>query len=122
MRLLVPMIFVAAIASSVAYFFASYGIQEIPPSGCRELSASEIDSAIGSFMEGEGHSNYTVENVSPVYCGAGFSTYNVNSEIAVRPGEPTQGSRNMRLQIRSDSGGIRVYEVLLSNPSKELLG
>ena len=121
MRLLVPIIFALAIASSVAYLFVSYGGQENPPSSCSEISESEMNSLIGSFMADEGHSNYTVENVSPIYCDYGTSTYNVNSEIIVRPGEPLQSTRNMRLQIRSDSNGMKIYEVLLSNPSKDLL-
>lgn len=122
MRLIIPMILAAAVTAIVAYLLAPHVFQEAAPTkSCMEINASEIDSLIGTFMEEEGHPNYIVENVSPVYCGSGYSTYNVNSDIILRPGDPMQTMRNMRLQIRLDSSGTKVYEVLLSNPSKELL-
>ena len=92
MKLIIPVIFALAIAASVAYLFLSYDVREKPSSGCREIGASEMNSLIGSFMADEGHANYAVGNVSPIYCSFGVSTYNVNSEVTVKFGEPTRST------------------------------
>jgi hypothetical protein len=121
MKFFVPVVFTLVIVLSVAYFSVSNVDQNKPSSGCKEIGPAKINSLVKTFMADEGHANYTVQNVSPIYCSFGVSTYNVNSDVLVRPGEPLQSTRNLRLQIRSDSEGTRVYEVLLSNPSKDLL-
>jgi len=118
-KMLIPILLAFALASYFLYLYSEESTSENPSSGCAGLNASKINSLIESFMENEGFLEYSIEEIGPVHCSYGVSTYNVKSGVIVRPGEPQQSVRNMRLQIRSDVNGTRIYEVLLSNPSRD---
>jgi len=120
-KAVIPIFFALVLAMYLLYSHLTVGAPVGTTSVCTELDEAEIKSLVGSFMKEKGFAVYAVENVGPVHCSYGVSTYNVNSDVTL-PENPMNITKNVRLQIRSDVNETKIYEVVLSNPSRELFG
>lgn len=81
---------------------------------CAGLSDSEIRDLIDSFMQRKNYKDFEIITISPLYCSSGFGLYNILVEVTIDKYLPTEHKKSLRLQIRTDVSGSRIYEVVLT--------
>lgn len=121
MRFYLTLFIVVAICSVGAYFFtqenSSQSTQDTNPA-CKELTPQELQTIASTFLKKKGYTEeYYLTDVSPLYCDKGVGIRNMVAEGTIDSGLPSQHNRTVRIQMRADSTELKVYEVVLANPT-----
>lgn len=87
-------------------------------SACEELTQEELDSVVGAFLKKKGYDNHDIVTVSPIFCENNkIGVRNMVVSTTIDEGLPTQHNKTLRLQMRSDATELKIYEVVLTNPT-----